>query len=250
MRESVAPLPSDGQVHRPLPRPLARAPRFAEGGDGQKEATQAAPRRRKTPCCRQRRASMAMDRRSVLGMHQLLQEDHQYAGYQRHWPVQHCAPRHQGRHRAGRAAGAQRARGHRAARRAPLICLHAVRRLRRVRAKEAGRTLPQEPNRGAQDKLRRIAKHVHPHTKALLGPMWRATHVPALAAITQDQSAASPCDRGPSPSRALDSLVAAEDYDDEFEEWVRQQAEDADTPRHNLSDPDADGGIAWPPVSS
>ena len=107
-----------------------------------------------------------------------------------------------------------------------------------------------KPNRGAQDKLRRIAKHVHPHTKALLGPIWRVTHVPAPAAITRGHGAASTCDGGPCPRRALDSLAAAEDYDDEFEEWVRQQAEDADTPRHNLSDPDADGGIAWPPVSS
>ena len=73
--------------------------------------------------------------------------------------------------------------------------------------------------RGAQDKLRRIAKHKHPHTKACLGPIWRVTNLPEVTPVP-----ATAVRVGGVPG-AFDS---AEGGDDGFDEWVRERAEDED----------------------
>ena len=93
------------------------------------------------------------------------------------------------------------------------------------------------PNRGAQDKLRRIAKHEHPHTKAQLGPIWRVTHVARADPPAQGHGTAKCGIAAISPWPAAGSLVAADAYDEGFGEWVRQQAEE-DPPQ--AAPPDTD----------
>ena len=73
-------------------------------------------------------------------------------------------------------------------------------------------------NRGAQDKLRRIAKHIHPHSKAGLGPIWRVAYFPEV------RSAPSP-GAGRRSDAVLGALDAADGGDDGFAEWARGQAE-------------------------
>ena len=81
-------------------------------------------------------------------------------------------------------------------------------------------------SRSARDKLRRIAKHGHPHSKASLGPAWRVIHLPDADEIT-DPATRTRIARGADSAVATCAFDGAE-VDADFEAWMRQQAEDDD----------------------
>ena len=97
--------------------------------------------------------------------------------------------------------------------------------------RELAETCRNRLSRGAQDKLRRIAKHMRPQSKAGLGPIWRVAHLPEIRS-------APPASAGGRSDAVLGTLDSADGGDDGFDEWVRGQVEAED---RGHDDPRASG---------